>query len=244
MAQLNAQGAKGFHLLTSSYDESSDTQYLIYVKNANTTYTYERLTPAGNVSDFTAQLNAQGARGFKMLLKDFGLYYRDNAADTTYSYVVSQPTARTAESLLIEAKAQGANGYYARTIEERVGSTVIRIFEKDNKSSAQFTYALLDRAAGEEAFLAQANAQGANGYRYRFSDVTKWVYEKDAAQSSTFVFQYRKGAVGSVTTLVQQANEEGSKGNGYVEGLSDAVLYFKPSNCTGLLCDASSVETN
>lgn len=241
LAQIRAQGARGFRIVNSVTEPGSGAESLIYVKDAQTTFTYEYLEPRSDLGNMTAQLNAQGARGFKPLFVNNGIYEKDNAANTTYSYVTSQP-AQTADAFLAEANARGAEGYYTLAIRGvYINGKETRIYEKDNRSNARFEYMLMDRqvGGGDSAFRDLLNQQGARGYRFignvRFSDTQKFIFVKDTAQSATFTYFLREGGE-TVNVFLQQLNEEGRKGSGLLEGAVGTIWFFTPANCTGRLC--------
>lgn len=243
--QFNSQGERGYRFVAfGEYGDEGSAS--LYVKDSKTTYSYEQVVAADSVAALREQLRAQGLRGYRPLFGDVGLYYKDNAADTTYSYIVTEWSATpTADAFLTELNAKGVNGYYPHALEARWGGTRIRIFEKDDRSNAAYAYAFLDKATGGDstaAFLAQLNAQGAKGFRLldspTFSDGRKFIYEKDATQSAKFSF-YEKASDDSFdfAKLVVRANEEGKKGASLAEVHGEGERYFTTSDCKGRLCD-------
>jgi len=255
--RLNAQGARSFRFFSGLAFTTSPTSAEVveaYVKDAETTYAFELLPDTGSVADLQAQLNAQGARGFK-----WGgpyvvggqirtLYRKDNGSASTYSYtVLSAPADST--GYLSQVNAQGGNGYYSVGGAYMVGGTTVLVYQKDAQGSATYGHEALGQPGSDADFLAQLEAQGARGFRFKtgyvFSDGLKLLYEKDLSQAATFSYQSLQPAANSADYIVQ-ANAEGAKGNALVGdyGLPSGqirTLYVKPASCSDFLCDTRSL---
>ena len=255
--RLNAQGARAFRFFSGlAFPTGPATAEVVdaYVKDADTTYSFELLADVGSVADLQAQLNAQGARGFKwggpyvVGGQIRALYRKDNNSASTYTYAVLTAPADSA-AYLSQVNAQGGNGYYSVAGAYMVGGTTVLVYQKDTQGSATYGYEALGQPGSNADFLAQFEAQGARGFRFKtgyvFSDGTKLLYEKDLSQSATFSYQNLQPAGNSADAIVQ-ANAEGAKGNALV---GDYMLpsgqirtfYIRPANCTGFLCDTRSL---
>jgi hypothetical protein len=225
-----------------------------YVKDAETSYAFELMPVAGSVADLQDQLNAQGARGFKwggpyaIGGQTRALYRKDNNSSSTYTYAVLTAPSDSA-GYLAQVNAQGANGYFSVAGAYMVGGTAVLVYQKDSQGSATYGYEALDQPGSDADFLAQLEAQGVRGFRFKtgyvFSDGSRLLYEKDLSQSATFSYQNLQPASNSADYIVQ-ANAEGAKGNALVGeyGLPSGqvrTFYVKPANCSGFLCDTRSL---
>jgi hypothetical protein len=235
----------------------------IYVKDIATTYSYEILDTATTAQGFLAQMNAQGARGFDFYGPDTAgsVYVKDNTASVTYSFELL-PATSTNAAFLSQVNSQGAKGFYYVGPYAFNSTQFYAIYSKISGSAAIYTYALLPGASAgtPDAFLAQANAQGQQGYKFIGENFfggepagsaasTRSLYIKDTSQSSTFTWKTNNTATSSVG-FVTQANAEGVNnfmyGSGFAflpNGPSAIILtdlYFKPASCTGVLCRAAS----
>lgn len=255
--RLNAQGARAFRFFSGLAFTTGPTSVEVveaYVKDAETTYSFELLPVASSVADLEAQLNAQGARGFKwggpyvVGGQSRTLYRKDSGSASTYSYAVLAAPADST-GYLSQTNAQGGNGYYSVGGAYLVGGTTVLVYQKDTQGSATYGYEALGQPGSDADFLAQFEAQGARGFRFKtgyvFSDGTKLLYEKDLSQSATFSYQNLQPAGNSADAIVQ-ANAEGAKGNARVgdymlPGGQIRTFYVRPANCTGFLCDTRSL---
>jgi hypothetical protein len=255
--RLNAQGARAFRFFSGlAFPTGPASAEVVdaYVKDAEATYSFELLPDASSASALQDQLNAQGARGFKwggpyvVGGQSRTLYRKDNSSASNYTYAVLTAPADSA-GYLSQTNAQGASGYYSVGGAYLVGGTTVLVYQKDTQGSATYRYEALDQPGSDADFLAQFEAQGARGFRFKtgyvFSDGTRLLYEKDIAQSATFSYQNLQPAGNSADYIVQ-ANAEGAKGNALV---GDYMLpsgqirtfYIRPANCTGFLCDTRSL---
>jgi hypothetical protein len=255
--RLNAQGARAFRFFSGLAFTTGPTSTEVveaYVKDAQTTYTFELLPDTASVGDLQAQLSAQGARGFKwggpyMVGGQIrALYRKDNSSSSTYAYSVLTAPADSA-GYLAQANAQGGNGYFSVAGAYMVGGTTVLVYQKDSQGSATYGYEALGQPGSDADFLAQLESQGARGFRFKtgyvFSDGIRLLYEKDLSQSATFSYLNLQPAGNSADYIVQ-ANAEGAKGNALVGdyGLPSGqirTLYIRPANCTGFLCDTRSL---
>lgn len=257
LGQLNAQGARTFRFFGGFAFTTGPTSVEVveaYVKDAETTYAFELLPVAGSAADLEAQLNAQGARGFKwggpyvVGGQSRTLYRKDNSSASTYTYAVLAAPADSA-AYLSQVNAQGGNGYYSVGGAYIVGGATVLVYQKDSQGSATYSYEALGQPGSDADFLAQFEAQGARGFRFKtayvFSDGTRLLYEKDLSQSATFSYQNLQPAANSADYIVQ-ANAEGAKGNALVGDYmlpsgQIRTLYIRPANCSGFLCDTRSL---
>jgi Divergent InlB B-repeat domain len=270
--QLNLQGARG---LRSMGDRGFGTSFgqtdefaSLYVKEANTTYTYEILALPATAPVMLTQLNDQGARGyafygalaFSIGLPNSGaLYIKENGSSATFAYEL--PDAANSEAaFLTQANSQGDNGFFSVSpyIFTSDVTETKHIYVKDNSSSAKFTYVTqpyFDPSTPEQ-FIAQADEQGQLGYKFNgafaFIGGFKHIYVKDTSQSSTFQWKAEPPSSTSAAFVVQ-ANSVAAQGyadfapniffpNGSSQSLSAIAreLYFKSVNCAGHLCSVAS----
>jgi hypothetical protein len=259
LRRANIEGGNGWREIGSFSFAPSDprdpypTIYSIFVKEGSTTYTYERPPFATTAAALQAQLDEQGARGFRFGGQK-GEYRKTDGSAFTFSYRVLPVDVESSAELLAQAKAQGADGYHyhlGRTLQLSLGK--VRIYEKESQGRSTYDYEVLPPVASEEEFFAQVNAQGARGFRFKGSPVfgaegTKNFYEKDLSQSASFHFYALDYAIpeGStnIDSHVAQANTEGAKGSvlvgpNVISGVRK-TLYFTPANCSGHLCDPLS----
>lgn len=253
LAQLNAQGARGFRFLSGfafTTGPSSFEQVMGYVKDADMTYSYELPPSAADTTAFENQLNAQGARGFEwggpigVGGENRTIYRKVAGSASSYSYAVLAG-AGTSASFLGQANGQGAGGYYYVT-QQGIGGAFVNVYRKDSQGSATYGYEVLANPGGDNDFFAQLNAQGARSYRFKTpyafgSEGAKVIYEKDLSQAPAFSY-YALDDQGSSAAFISQANAEGAKGSGLIGSYalpSGAIktLYFTSTNCTGFLCD-------
>lgn len=167
------------------------------------TFLYETLPAAGSTSAFLAQLNAQGARGLRLLgglaftqnapsIELVEAYVRDTAAPATYTYERQAPPA-DATALAAQLEAQGARGF-AWVGAYSVGGETSFIYQKQDASTTTFSYRLLPAQAGGADYLAQANAQGAEGFlgftpSYLIGGAAVAIYGKASGSSATFAYE-------------------------------------------------------
>jgi hypothetical protein len=255
--RLNAQGTRSFRFFGGFAFTTSPTSVEVveaYVKDAETAYAFELLPVASSVAELQDQLNAQGARGFK-----WGgpysvggqvrtLFRKDNNSASTHTYAVLTAPADSA-GYLTQVNAQGGSGYYSVGGAYMVGGATVLVYQKDSQGSATYGYEALGQPGTDADFLAQFEAQGARGFRFKtgyvFSDGTRLLYEKDLSQSATFSYQNLQPA-GNSSDYVAQANAEGAKGNALVGDYmlpsgQIRTLYIRPANCSGFLCDTRSL---
>lgn len=179
LAQMNAQGAQGFlYKAPMAFSSGSDLRSL-YVRDASrsNTYSYERQPITGAVSRaaFDAQLNAQGARGYRFFgplmagSDSFSLYGKDASA-TTYAYTVRDAGAANGAALLQQLNELGAQGfvYVGALLVE--GSTVA-LFEKSSAQNGPVEYRVEESSQGSaDQLVARLNERAAQGFFF-FSDV-------------------------------------------------------------------------
>lgn len=256
VSQLNAEGAKGWNYVSGIVYTTGTANFdlsLLFAKRHNTTYSFELPSNAGSSADLLQQLNAQGARGFSYAGPDTqgAIYRKDNGSSATYSYrVLPEPTGNTVAGLLAQDKAQGAEGYYHLGSSLIVGDGTVRIFQKDSQSAATYDVEVLASATTDAEFMAQLEAQGARGFRFKsdyvFGDnVIRALYEKDTTQSATFSYAALTSTA-NANDLVTQANAQGANDVVLIGDLglpsgTIKTLYVTPSACSGLLCGVRSV---
>jgi hypothetical protein len=130
-------------------------------------------------------------------------------------------------------------------MDDAAGGALSSLYEKNNASTATYTFATQPAVFTADTLVAQANAQGAQGYRfkafYAFQDGNVHIYTKDMTASSTFSY-LTQPAVNQAAAYISQANAEGATGTelfGELTGgptVNPFVFYFTPHSCTGALC--------
>jgi hypothetical protein len=257
--EANTEGARGWRYLTSmdfALGVASQGGN-IYVKDIAATYTYSVVRDAANSVELLAQLNAQGAMGLKYagpyVISGVNniIYRKEDGSASTFNYRVL-PELANADDLLVQAKAQGAQGYYQMGAPLAFSaSDIVRIYEKDSRSNAVYDYAAVpyEPSINPDDFLAQLNEQGRQGFRftvpYMFdSDPLHFynLYEKDTMQSATFSYELMD-VPDTLADYVEQANAQGARGftllgpfTFYSAGVVTKAIYMKPTDCTGFIC--------
>ncbi|KVD43752.1 hypothetical protein WS61_15975 [Burkholderia sp. ABCPW 11] len=241
---VNGEGAKGYRYLGDYFYSADNATVSIFVNDGTApTYTYQLQDAPADVASFVAQANAQGASGYRYdgPLSYGYLYRKDGGSSSTYSYVsAALPTSQAA--FLAQANGQGQSGYWFVS-PMMVASGSGNLYMKDNASSATYTYEALPQASNVADLVAQANSEGAKGFRAKganmFGSDVAWVYVKDQTQSPTFAYQSTAIQTAGAA-FVQQSNNLAAQGYAYlsdiVTGGGSASFYFKPTNCTGFLC--------
>lgn len=243
LALVNSEGAKGFRYLGDRFNASGSTTTSVFVNDGTAqTYTYELVGAQSGQSAFLAQANAEGARGYRFEgpLTYGNLYRKDGGSSATYTYAaVAWPTSQAA--FLTQANGQGQSGYWL-VGPIMLSSASTSLYMKNNASNATYTYDALTLPTTSSGFIAQANSEGANGYRAKgalmFGADSAWVYVKDQTQSPTFTYQSATVQTASAA-YIQQLNNLGAQNNAYLGDLmlgTSASYYFKASNCSGFLC--------
>ncbi|WP_446901028.1 hypothetical protein [Burkholderia sp. YIM B11467] len=245
---LNSEGAKGYRYLGDYfYNASSGGSRSIFVSDGTVqTYTYQLQATPADMPGFVSQANTQGASGYRYEgpLTYGYLYRKDGGSSATYTYTTTGLPADP-NAFLTQANGQGQSGYWFLG-PMAVGSVQANVYMKNNASSATYTYDALVPTTTVSDFIAQANSEGAKGYRAKggmlFGSTISWVYVKDQTQSPTFTYQ--SATIQSTgAAFVQQSNTYGAQGSAYLSDLAlgttspvMASFYFKPTNCTGFLC--------
>lgn len=186
-------------------------------------FLYEVLPAAGSAEVFLAQLNAQGARGFRFLVSlaflqgstttDEGdAYVRDAAV--SYVYERMAPPADAA-ALAAQLTAQGQRGF-AWIGAYGVGGESLYLYRRQEASSATFSYRVLPAQSGGADYLAQANAQGAEGFfgftpAYQVGNAAVAIYGKRSDNTSTFVSELHESPA-SDEALLAVLNSAGARG--------------------------------
>ncbi|MGS0895660.1 hypothetical protein ACVBGC_24485 [Burkholderia stagnalis] len=245
---VNSEGAKGYRYLGDYfYSTSNGGSNSIFVNDGTAqTYTYQLQAAPADMTSFVSQANSQGASGYRYEgpLTYGNLYRKDGGSSATYTYTTTSLPADT-NGFLTQANGQGQSGYWF-VGPMAVGSVQANMYMKNNASSATYTYDALTPTTNVDDFIAQANSEGAKGYRAKggmvFGSTSAWVYVKDQTQSPTFTYQ-STAIQTSGASFVQQSNTLGAQGTAYLSDLAlgtptpvMASFYFTPTNCTGFLC--------
>ena len=185
LAQFNQQGARGFAFKSGIAFGSTTDIRTLYVKDTSrsSTFAYEQFptSSATNRDAFQTQLNAQGARGFRLVgpwgagNDMFNLYAKDSST-TTYSYKLFDVAApygmANGDALRSRLDEMGAQGYLFLSAFVLPGNAGVQVFEKSSAQSGAIAYRL--QASNPQASVAQLltqfNAQAAQGYFF-FSEL-------------------------------------------------------------------------
>jgi hypothetical protein len=256
ISQANEEGAKGYRFIfpVSFYNE--ETVYAIFINEGSqgATFSYEALTPAGTADDFIAQANAEGAKGYRYLTDlafgddntNYAIYGKADSESAVFSYE-ALPPAGTAVDFVTQANAEGAKGF--RYVSDAIFSDdgdVSSIYLKDSSQAATFSYEVLGAKDAPDDFVAQANTEGAKGFRYMTDSYLggeiepQSIYIKDNSRNSAFAYQLLD-PTGTAVDLMTQANAEGEKGCRYLMDslFSDQTVmysvYVDVTRCTGVL---------
>ena len=214
-------------------------------------YRYEALPHATTNADFLSQLNTQGARGYRFLAAlsltpgqstAHGVYVKDG--NSSYDYKMLEPQ-NTASGLLTQMNAEGANGYryLGDYIVEFEGGDPLKpktrtLYVRDASQTARYNYELVTtgRAATDNEFLTQVNAQGAKGYWLVGGLTLGNLYMKDQSQPGAR-YTYRLQPYATTRDLfLAQANVQGREGYRFKGGLVLAsgvdlkTIYFKDTS--------------
>ena len=244
LTQLNNQGAKGFNYFGPNI--LGGAGFNLYAKDSSTTFSYEILDTQSTGATFVAQLNSQGAKGFDFYgPTTVGTVYvkESNAASNTFE-VLAAPT--TAAGFLSQINAQGDKGFLY------MGPYSLgNIYGKSSSGNAKYSYRLAAQPATHDALVTQANVQGQEGYKFGGLEILSGdpagafvnIYVKDTYQASKFEWKTNFTAT-SAANLVAQANTEGAANFVYwfsvILGSTTREVYFKPTNCSGVLCRGTS----
>ncbi|MCO1385912.1 DUF2345 domain-containing protein [Burkholderia multivorans] len=140
------------------------------------------------------------------------------------------PTASDAASFLTLVNGEGAKGYrYLSDAYYAADAATRSIFVNDGAAQT-YTYQLQSPPADVAAFVAQANAQGASGYRYEGPLTYGELYRKDGGSSATYTYAAANPPT-DTAAFIAQANDQGQSGYWFVGpmmiGSQQANLYMK-----------------
>lgn len=177
VAQLNQQGARGFAFKAPYLSDASGIRLLtVRDTTRSVTYSYERQPISGSLGSdaFQAQLNAEGARGYRLVgpfgagSDSFNLYVKDSSA-TTYAYTVIPISGSggmaSGDALRQRLNEQGAQGRFYLGAFVLQGQASAQVFEKSSAQNGPIDYDLaavsLQASAGQKlAAMNQLAAQG------------------------------------------------------------------------------------
>lgn len=156
---------------------SADYQFLSFSQELGSNPAAKRY------DDYVALLNQHGAAGYRYVEGVAGttldLSFVDNFlmvkdSDATYTYEYQRYKAASGiDALLQQMKAQGARGMQYVKFLGQIGFSPAPdsemewavLYRKDNTAGTTYDYTAAPRATSSGAAVAQANGQGANGYR-------------------------------------------------------------------------------
>ncbi|MEB5966056.1 hypothetical protein [Comamonas testosteroni] len=204
LAQLNQQGSSGYMYKSDAvFSDVSDIRS-VYVKDNSRSdqFSYRTVTPvATTAEDFAAELNGQGAEGYRYLgpqivnNERFSLYAKRNDS-VTYTYqvdkLVSASSAADAAAMRTRLAQKGADGWFIRGTQglgsDPLNMNYVDVFEKSSAQNGAIEY-LVEASSANDALttqLSNMNANAANGFFY-FSGImtadgkTSTIYAKNSA---------------------------------------------------------------
>lgn len=210
------------------------------------TFMYEALPVAADAAAFAANLNAQGARGFRFLsgfafttspttVETVEGYVRD--MDATYSYE-TKPVSADSAAFLSQANEAGGRGFQWAGAYS-VNGTMLYLYRRNNTAPGTFNYRVATSPSTKADFLAQSNSQGAEGFHtvtHSFiigSSPVATIYEKNTASSATYTYEIADPA-GSDDAFMAQLNERGARGlrlrSEFIFSDGNGVIYAKDSS--------------
>lgn len=183
LAQMNAQGAKGYAYKSGMAFGSITDLRSLYVKDTSRSmsYSYERLptSAATTRTAYESQLNAEGAKGFRSVGPlfvggdMFNLYGKDSSS-ATYTYTLRTATGQfgvaNGAALQQQVNELGAQGYLYLGANV-LGSETVMIYEKSSTQNGAVEYSVdQSTETSLNQLLAQLNERAAKGYFF-FSDI-------------------------------------------------------------------------
>lgn len=116
LVEANGLGASGYYLTGPAYFVGPESRRIYErASSGSGTYVYEALDEPGSADGFLAQLNAQGARGFRLrsaLIFSEGtrlVYEKDSAQSAQFAYHALNPSDSSA-AFVAQANAEGERG--------------------------------------------------------------------------------------------------------------------------------------
>jgi FG-GAP-like repeat len=231
VTSLNAEGALGFaYMYDSAFGGGiSPPVSSLFVRNIARpkAHSYKTQPAPTTASALVTLLNSEGALGFRYFgdmtfdatlpsAYTVSLFTKDNSG-AIYTYKQLTPASSEA-TFLAQVNAEGANGFaYVSDVAYPSGGgfLIASLFVKENSSAAVYSYESRPSAADVTAFLAQANAQGIRGFRYRgdlFVGSTLFsLFMKNSTAQYRFVFEARTPQA-TAAAYVTQSNAEGARG--------------------------------
>jgi FG-GAP-like repeat len=231
VTSLNAEGALGFaYMYDSAFGGGiSPPVSSLFVRNTARpkTHSYKTQPAPTTAAALVTLLNAEGALGFRYFgdmtfdatlpsKYTVSLFTKDNSG-ATYTYK-QLPPASSEATFLAQVNAEGANGFaYVSDVAYPSGGgfLIASLFVKENSSAAVYSYESRPSAVDVTAFLAQANAQGIRGFRYRgdlFVGSSLFsLFMKNSTAQYRFVFEARTPQA-TAAAYVTQSNAEGARG--------------------------------
>lgn len=252
LQQLNAQGSAGAAYV-GPY-AVGNTAFELFVRPTparSFTYATQASAPSNRTPDgFVALLNTQGAAGylFKGPLLAPGsteivlTFVRSSARSTTYAYAYSAFTADEAATLQ-QLNARGQQGYawlgdYAP--DPAAPATAIRLFVKDNGSTATYAYAATPLATTRDTLLAELGTRGQAGAiwkgAYAFGATLRSVYETVSASTAATTYTLEPATQATPAAFVDALNTAGASGRffygPYAVGGSVYNVFYRGPNTT------------
>ncbi len=248
LALLNARGTSGYAYVGPFFVGGANHE--IFVKaEQNVTYLYETAEVPPAVEGVAALLRKQGSAGFvykgpvlfgASLVKTLLLFVKSNAKKTTYSYRTT-PWPSEESIMLTELNANGADGYryLGDLVPDPAQLTVgLRVFVKDDQSTAKLSYSLKPQITDRAKFLSEATAMGSNGAVWKGGYVVgagtlpiqlRSLFEKSSLQVKPVSYVFASPVPSSIEALVAAANENARKGNllwgQYILGTETVSVY-------------------
>jgi len=248
-SNLAAQGAEGYRYVgPASFGGVPSFEFAnLYAKDV-ATYAYRLLDVQAGETDALAQLNAQGAEGYKyygdLAIGPIGsigaqrsVYVRDQTNPGNFEYRLLDAT-NDRSSFLAQANGQGGQGYwYISGVALGGGASIKQLYMTDKThADARYEYRAVDAVSSRNDLSTQLNEQGGQGYRFKGPDFQAGnLYVRDTTQNATFTYQIEDPKT-SAGDFVNHANELGGSGFGFLTTLVQGEIFVRPENCSGYLC--------
>lgn len=170
---------------------------LCFFRALGDNFTYQALPfITSSTSDFIVQANSEGANGYKffggyLFGTECELYVKVSSPAATFSYQALPFISSSTSDFIAQANAEGANGY--KFFGGYLFGTECELYVKDSSQAVTYTYQALPFIASSTSdFIAQANAEGVNGYMfyggYLFGTQCE-LYVKTSSPAATYNYQ-------------------------------------------------------
>lgn len=250
-------GGGGGSSSSSSSSGASSSGSTSSSSGGSLTGTYRMETMQTTATAALQQAQQQGAAGYAGVSYVVSYQTPNQYADlylhsslrqnSTFLYLIDPEPAASAD-LLAQINLRGSQGYAFKG-SAIYGTTAYGVFAKDSSKTATYSYERLSASVNSTLtdLLAQANAQGARGFRWlgarsnSATPTTFWnFYGKDSSGPASYVYSAISLGSGSapangtaISQLLQQGSADGSYFLGTVlTGTQVAMMFERPAGST------------